>query len=78
MAVSKKAAPKKPIAKKVVKKPWAPLSGGFMIVSILGLISSAYITKRSPSWGLAFVIIFAAMFVASLISMRYAPVSGLK
>ncbi len=71
---------KKVLKKKVPfkSKPWAPLSGGFMIVAILGLIFSAYFIKTSPSWGVAFVMVFAAMFVAALISMRHGPVGSLK
>lgn len=54
---------------------FAPLSGGFMIASIIGLLFSVfYLIKNSPSWGLAFAIVFAAMFVASLISMTRGPI----
>jgi hypothetical protein len=52
----------------------APLSGGFMITSIVGfIISSMYIYPRNTTWGFTFVLFFVLMFVASLISMTYAP-----
>jgi len=57
--------------KKEVK--FTPLSGGYMISTMLGfLISVVYVWKLSPSWGLAFAIAFAVMFIASLLSMTYA------
>lgn len=52
----------------------APLSGGYMITSIAGfLISAFYILPNSSKWGFTFVLFFTLMFVASLISMTYAP-----
>lgn len=52
----------------------APLSGGYMITSIVGfLISAFYILPNSKKWGFAFVLFFILMLVASLISMTYAP-----
>ena len=52
----------------------APLSGGYMITSMAGFLVSAYfVLPRSASWGAAFLLFFALMFVASLISMTYAP-----
>ena len=52
----------------------APLSTGFMLTSIVGfLISAFYVLPQSDKWGFTFVIFFALMFVASLISMTYSP-----
>ena len=52
----------------------APLSGGYMLTSIVGfLISAFYIFPNSYKWGFTFVLFFVLMFVASLISMTYAP-----
>lgn len=52
----------------------APLSGGYMVTSMVGFIISAfYILPRSQTWGFTFLLFFALMFVASLISMTYAP-----
>ena len=67
--------------KKAVKVPaklcWhaAPLKGSFMLTAMLGfLISAYYVYPQSFNYGFTFMIIFAAMFVASLISMTKAPV----
>ena len=52
----------------------APLKGGFMITSIVGLIISAiYVFPRNQPWGFTFTIFFAMMFAASVISMTYGP-----
>ena len=52
----------------------APLSGGYMITSIVGfLISAFYVLPNSSKWGFTFVLFFILMFVASLISITYAP-----
>ena len=68
--------------KKSVKVPtkmrWhaAPLKGSFMVLSILGFLITMYIIYQnfSKNLGIALMIVFAAMFVASLISMTKAPV----
>ena len=67
--------------KKTVKVPakmrWhaAPLKGSFMVTAMLGFLSSAYwVYPQSFNYGFTFMLIFAAMFVASLISMTKAPV----
>jgi hypothetical protein len=52
----------------------APLSSGYMLVSMFGFIASLIvIMPLSREWGFAFAFIFAIMFIASLISMTYAP-----
>ena len=52
----------------------APLSGGYMLTSIVGfLISAFYILPSSRTWGFTFVLFFTLMFIASIISMTYAP-----
>ena len=52
----------------------APLSGGYMVTSLVGfLISAFYIMPNSRKWGFTFVLFFTLMFIASLISMTYAP-----
>lgn len=52
-----------------------PLSGGYMLTSIIGFLISIYLISPviSRTWGFAFVLFFTLMFVASLISMTYAP-----
>ena len=53
----------------------APLKASFMAASILGIIiSSIFILPDYPDWGMAFLILFVVMFIASLISMTYAPI----
>ncbi len=49
----------------------APLKGSFMVFAILGFFISAYLINNS-AWRLAFLIVFAAMFIASLISLSKA------
>lgn len=52
----------------------APLTGGFMITSIVGfLISVIYVYPQSVTWGFTFGVFFALMFIASMISMTYGP-----
>ena len=52
----------------------APLSGGYMITSIIGfLISAIYVYDKNNRWGFTFALFFMMMFVASLISMTYGP-----
>ncbi|MBW2983605.1 hypothetical protein KY361_00645 [Candidatus Woesearchaeota archaeon] len=54
-----------------------PLSSGFMLTAIVGfLISIVYVYPRNSTWGFTFVLFFILMFVASLISMTYAPAEG--
>ncbi|MFW6230775.1 MAG: hypothetical protein ACOC32_02005 [Nanoarchaeota archaeon] len=52
----------------------APLPGSFFFTSIIGLyISLIYVMKRWPDFGFAFSVIFGVMFIASIISLTYAP-----
>ncbi len=52
-----------------------PLKGSFMITAILGLLISVYwVYPQSVNYGIAFMVIFIAMFIASLISMTKAPI----
>lgn len=54
----------------------APLPGTFMIASIVGiLVSYMFVLKRSFNFGIAFILIFAIMFIASFVSMTRSPVS---
>ncbi|MEK6969359.1 MAG: hypothetical protein AABW48_02935 [Nanoarchaeota archaeon] len=66
------------ISKAVVRKArpkWhaAPLKGSFMVLSILGFLISAYLVEEI-SYKISFMLIFAGMFAASIISMTKAPV----
>ena len=54
----------------------APLHGSFMATSIVGFIISAlYIYRQlgNKTWGFTFMLFFAAMFIASIISMTSSP-----
>ena len=60
----------------MVWKGWkpAPLPASFMFTAIIGFIISAiWVFPRSFNWGLAFLIFFTLMFIASVISMTRAP-----
>jgi hypothetical protein len=60
----------------MVFKP-APLSSGYMLASMLGfLISVMAIVPVSLQWGVTLAFIFALMFIASLISMTFAPIEA--
>ena len=55
---------------------FVPLKSSFMVISILGFIISAVVVYDiSPKFGFAFALVFVLMFVASIISMTYAPVA---
>jgi hypothetical protein len=55
----------------------APLSSGYMLASILGfLISVIAIVPFSLQWGVTLALIFGMMFIASVISMTYAPIEA--
>jgi len=57
-------------------KKWyaVPLNSGFMVIAVLGFFISAYLVYPSSlNWGIAFMLVFVTMFVASLISMTKAP-----
>lgn len=54
-----------------------PLRGSFMATAIVGFIISAlYIYRQlgNKTWGFTFMLFFAAMFIASLISMNSSPI----
>ena len=64
--------------KKQVPQKWhaVPLKGSFMVLSIIGFLITAYlIYPRSVNYGVTFMIVFIAMFIASMISMTKAPTS---
>ena len=50
-----------------------PLSDSFALVSLLGFILSVFFTHTgtvSLSWGYSFTLVFVAMFIASLITLK--------
>ena len=53
----------------------AQLPSTFMLTSIIGfLVSVIWVGKYDTSYGFAFGLVFGIMFIASLVSMTYAPV----
>ena len=61
--------------KRRVKWHAAPLKGSFMVIAIIGFLLSIYIVyDYSTNFAVALMLIFTAMFVASLISMTKAPI----
>jgi hypothetical protein len=58
-------------------KKWhaVPLKASFMVTAMLGFLVSAYwVYPQSFNYGLTFMVVFAVMFVASLVSMHKAPI----
>ena len=58
----------------------APLSSGFMLVSMAGFMISVVYTSfgtLNPTWGFTLGFFFVLMFVASMISMTHAPIEAL-
>lgn len=52
----------------------APLSSGYMLISMFGfIVSLLVIMQYSRPWGLTFALMFGMMFIASMISMTHAP-----
>ncbi len=65
------------MAKSKPTKKWhaVPLKSSFMLTAILGFFISAYwVYPQSFNYGVSFMLVFTAMFVASLISMDKAPI----
>ena len=53
----------------------APLKSSFLLMSILGfVITIIYTDQIGNDWAFALGFVFALMFVASVISMRNAPI----
>ncbi len=56
-----------------------PVKGSFMVLSMVGFLVSLYlIYPRSVNYGTAFILVFIAMFIASIISMTHAPIMNEK
>jgi hypothetical protein len=65
---------RKSSTKKIKKWYAVPLNSSFMVSSMLGFLISAYwVYPQSKNYSLAFMFVFGAMFVASLVSMTKAP-----
>ncbi len=63
------------MAKQKAPQKWhaVPLKGSFMVMSIMGFLITAYMVN-DLNYRMTFMIIFIAMFAASLISMTQAPI----
>lgn len=50
----------------------APLTGGFLIIAIVGFFLSWFLVynKGQQSLGVAFMLVFIAMFIASFVSLH--------
>jgi len=61
-------------AKGQARPKWhaVPLKGSFMVMSILGILITLYLVE-DMNYKVAFILIFAAMFIASFVSMSKAP-----
>ncbi len=56
----------------------APLKSSFMLVSMLGFMITIVYTaygRLDATWGFTLGFVFALMFIASIISMTYAPIN---
>ena len=73
----RKSVKRKSIIKTRKKRPqkWkaVPLKNSFMIFSMLGFLITGYMVTNT-NYKIAFLTVFTAMFIASLISMTKAPV----
>lgn len=74
---------KKKAVKRVLKKVSAsngrlswrpgPIKGSFMAISIIGFFITVYLVN-DLNWKTAFILVFIAMFIASMISMTVNPI----
>ncbi len=58
--------------KRFIKYSVAPLSGGFTLTGLLGVIVASVYTlygRLDATWGFTFILIFLSMFIASMISI---------
>ncbi|MBI4147535.1 hypothetical protein HY494_02695 [Candidatus Woesearchaeota archaeon] len=70
--MAKKARRKSSVNKAPQKWHAVPLKGSFMVLSIIGFLITAYLVPSSD-YKIAFMIVFVAMFIASMVSMTKAP-----
>ncbi|HLC51953.1 MAG TPA: hypothetical protein VJI98_01780 [Candidatus Nanoarchaeia archaeon] len=66
---------KKTVSEKVEKWHAVPIKGSFMVFAIVGFLVSAFLLTNA-AWRLAFLTVFAVMFVAALISLAKAPINA--
>ncbi len=64
---------RKDIRPEATDRRWAPLNVGFMVTSMIGFfVSVLYVKKFSVPMAIAFAVVFACMFLASMVSMSRA------
>lgn len=55
----------------------APLPSSFFLASILGILITLYYWNRiGDDWAFTFVLVFALMFIASMVSVSRAPIEA--
>ena len=70
--MAKKARRKSSVKQAPPKWHAVPLKGSFMVLSIIGFLITAYLVQDT-NYKFAFMTVFIAMFVASMVSMTKAP-----
>tara|TARA_Y100000034_G_C6869981_1_gene397013 strand:+ start:185 stop:382 length:198 start_codon:yes stop_codon:yes gene_type:complete len=56
---------------------FVPLKASFMAMAIFGILITAYIVRpMNQNYAIALMLVFFAMFIASLISMTKAPITN--
>ena len=70
--MAKKARRRSSVKKAPQKWHAVPLKGSFMVLSMIGFLITAYLI-HDADYKFAFLIVFIAMFVASMVSMTKAP-----
>ncbi len=70
--MAKKARRKSSVKKVPPKWHAVPLKSSFMVLSIIGFLITAYLVP-SGDYKIAFMVVFVAMFIASMVSMTKAP-----
>jgi len=70
--MAKKVRRKSSLKKALPKWHAVPLKGSFMVLSIIGFLITAYLIEDA-TYKTTFLIVFIAMFIASMVSMTKAP-----
>ena len=57
-----------------------PLSGSFMVISIIGFFIALFMlyNKGYRDWGIAFMVAFVVMFIASFVSLSNMEIDTLR
>ena len=70
---------KRKSSSKSLPQKWhaGPVKGSFMVLSMVGFLVSLYLVENI-NYKTAFLLVFIAMFIASIISMTHAPIMNEK